>query len=229
MNLAIFDIDGTLTHSTHVDDRCYVQAVQDVFGITGFSTQWLDYRFSTDSGILQELLEKYLGRRPDAEDRERFQQHFLGLLHAAVQEQPELIAEVPGAIRLLPRLQAGGRWQVAIATGTWRRSATFKLEKAGIAADGIPLATANDGLDRVEIIEAAVRQTNAAGNGAPGKRVYVGDALWDLRAARRLGIGFLGVAVTGDRQRLLDAGAGHVVTDFSDLPQVLEVLEIAAR
>jgi beta-phosphoglucomutase-like phosphatase (HAD superfamily) len=33
MNLAIFDIDGTLTESVAIDESCFVQAFRDVLGI----------------------------------------------------------------------------------------------------------------------------------------------------------------------------------------------------
>ncbi|MCR4413741.1 MAG: hypothetical protein NUV77_15080, partial [Thermoguttaceae bacterium] len=58
--------------------------------------------------------------------------------------------------------------------------------------------------------------------------VYVGDGLWDLKAARRLGIGFLGVAANGTA-RLREAGAEAVVADFADRGQVLRLLESLAQ
>ena len=42
MNLAIFDIDGTLTESVAVDEVCFVQAFRDVLGIGSINTNWLD-------------------------------------------------------------------------------------------------------------------------------------------------------------------------------------------
>ena len=36
-NLAIFDIDGTLTESVAVDEVCFVQAFRDVLGIEGIN------------------------------------------------------------------------------------------------------------------------------------------------------------------------------------------------
>jgi beta-phosphoglucomutase-like phosphatase (HAD superfamily) len=49
MNLAIFDIDGTLTESVAVDEACFVQAFRDVFGIKWINTNWLEYNFQTDA------------------------------------------------------------------------------------------------------------------------------------------------------------------------------------
>ncbi len=38
MDLAIFDIDGTLTETDHVDDICFVQALADAHTITEINT-----------------------------------------------------------------------------------------------------------------------------------------------------------------------------------------------
>jgi phosphoglycolate phosphatase-like HAD superfamily hydrolase len=272
MNLALFDIDGTLLRSTAVDDHCYARAVTEVFGIAGFSTDWMDYPYSTDSGIVGELVRRHRGRDPSGEELERFREHFFGLLKAAVEGRPESIAVVPGSAALIGVLESSGRWRAAIATGTWRRAAVWKLALAGIDPDGLALATADDARDRAEIVLTAIRRAvqpgqpggvlsrraasgrqagasncmptpaapvkachpgrravHGSGGVPPEKIVYVGDAPWDFRTARRLGLGFVGVAADGDRKRLGEAGVEHVVSDFSQPDRVVELLETAAR
>jgi phosphoglycolate phosphatase-like HAD superfamily hydrolase len=61
------------------------------------------------------------------------------------------------------------------------------------------------------------------------KVVYVGDGIWDVRAAKPLGIGFLGLATDTKARRLLEEGALCVLPDFSDLPRVGECLEVVAQ
>jgi len=63
-NLAIFDIDGTLTESVAVDEVCFVQAFRDVLGIERINTNWLDYNFQTDSGLALEICRNHLGHDP---------------------------------------------------------------------------------------------------------------------------------------------------------------------
>jgi hypothetical protein len=41
MNLAIFDIDGTLSESVGVDEACFVQVFRDVLGIERINTKWV--------------------------------------------------------------------------------------------------------------------------------------------------------------------------------------------
>jgi len=55
MNLAIFDIDGTLTETNAVDEICFVQAFADAHSITRINTNWMEYRYVTDSGIMFQI------------------------------------------------------------------------------------------------------------------------------------------------------------------------------
>ena len=117
MNLAIFDIDGTLTESVAVDEVCFVQAFRDVLGIEGISTNWLGYAFQTDSGLAREIGCKHLGRDPSAGEIGRLQRRFLDLLRAASEGDGQAIREVPGAAAFLTHPRAQHPWRIAVATG----------------------------------------------------------------------------------------------------------------
>ena len=143
MNLAIFDIDGTQTESVAVDEVCFVQAFQYVLGIEGINTNWLDYKFQTDSGLALEICRHRLGRDPDSAEINRLQSRFAELLCAAVEEAGRPIRQIPGAAPFLHWLRAHAKWHVAIATGGWNVSARFKLASAGLSVDGIPWASAD--------------------------------------------------------------------------------------
>ena len=55
----IFDLDGTLIDSYELDERLYRKAVLlEVPGVK-FRETWLDYDYSTDSGILIEILREF--------------------------------------------------------------------------------------------------------------------------------------------------------------------------
>ena len=51
MRLAVFDLDGTLTRTTGVDDECFVRAMSEELGVGGFCTDWAEYPHSTDQGL----------------------------------------------------------------------------------------------------------------------------------------------------------------------------------
>ena len=230
MNLAIFDIDGTLTESVAVDEVCFVQAFRDVLGIERINTNWLEYNFQTDSGLALEICRSHLGRDPSGVEITRLQSRFAHLLSAAVEGVAQPIREIPGAAGLLHGLGAHPLWPVAIATGGWSMSARFKLASAGLPVDAFPWANADDAVDRVDILRTAIRRAGQAyGQDAFEKVVYVGDGVWDVRAAKALGIGFLGLAPASKAGRLLEEGASCVLPDFSDPVRVAECLEAIAR
>jgi hypothetical protein len=64
MNLAIFDIDGTLTDTNGVDDRCFIESLALALAITGIDTDWAGYPHTTDSGIMLRIFQERFGRGP---------------------------------------------------------------------------------------------------------------------------------------------------------------------
>jgi phosphoglycolate phosphatase-like HAD superfamily hydrolase len=97
---------------------------------------------------------------------------------------------------------------VAVATGDWHATASFKLAAAGIDVSRFPMATSSDSARRSEIIRLAAQRA-----GRPlSDVVYVGDGIWDVKACRDLGVCFVG---TGSRlPALRDAGAQHMIEIF---------------
>ena len=230
MNLSIFDIDGTLTESVAVDEVCFVQAFRDVLGIERINTNWLDYNFQTDSGLALEICRNHLGRDPSGAEISRLQSRFVALLCAAVEGDGKPIREIPGASALLELLEEHPRWHVAIATGGWNVSARFKLASAGLVVDALPWASADDAFDRVDILRTAIRRAGQLqGRVAFEKVVYVGDGVWDVRAAKALGVGFLGLAAGKKAGRLVAEGASCVLPDLADSVRVVGCLEAVAR
>jgi phosphoglycolate phosphatase-like HAD superfamily hydrolase len=228
MQLAIFDIDGTLANTNPVDSRCYVRAVSDELAIDLSNAKWSDFTFVTDSGISVQVFERYLGRAPAAGELLRLQQRFRDLLAEAAREQPESFSEVPGASQALRRLRSDSGWAVAVATGSWRACALVKLAAAGLDIDGIPAAFADDGLAREDILNAAhERALLAHGHDRFSRVVSIGDAPWDVRTARRLGLPFIGVRAHRAAVALEEWGASHVLHDFTDFDLLLLCLREA--
>ena len=164
-------------------------------------TDWSEYRHQTDSGLADEICQRHLGRAPEPEELAQLQQQFLQGLEGATRAG-QRIGEVRGASAFLRSDLLRGEWKIAIATGGWSASAVLKLRSAGFVSNDLPMATADDAVDRIEILRAAIRRAEQV-YGAPFHRiVYVGDNLWDLRAARKLGLGFVGIAC-GETARCL--------------------------
>jgi len=228
MNLAIFDIDGTLTETNAVDEICFVQAFADAHSITEINTNWMEYRCVTDSGIMFQIFDERFGRSPDDGELQNYKSCLINLLETHRSRDSSLFAEIPGASRALTRLNRETEWAVALATGCWSVSAELKLKAAGIEAEHLPGAFAEDGLSRETILQTAtLRAQRSYSQSHFEKIVAVGDAVWDVRAARNLGIAFVGVG-KGDRGlRLRQVGATHVVEDYFDYQALIYCLRRA--
>ena len=222
--LVVFDIDGTLTDTSDVDDECYRRAVADTFALTYASVDWSDAPHITDSSLARWLCQTHCGR--DATDGElaRLTAHFVDLLRQELARVPARFAGIPGTQGLFADLRAAG-WWVALATGGWFLSAVLKLRAAGLHEPEIVVASASDALTRPEIFTLACQRAAEKYNQAFARVVFVGDAPWDVRTAAELGHSFVGVGRRAESLR--EAGATVVLSDFGDHKAVLRTLETA--
>ena len=225
MNLAIFDVDGTLTETDHVDDLCFVQALADAHDIPEISTDWAGYPHTTDSAITSHIFRERFNRPPEETELLKFKTHFVRLLEDYRTKDSSLFAEIVGASAALRRLNREPQWRVAIASGGWRVSATLKLKAAGIEVDDFPAAFADDGFSREEILRSAVRKARLLyGQSHFARIVSVGDGIWDVRTARNLRFPFLGIGTGDGEEKLRRFGATHVIRDFADYTRLIRCL-----
>ena len=215
--LIIFDIDGTLCDTHDVDTRCYIEAVESVTGHSLASVDWAHYTEATSAAIVHQLLSE-LGIPDAIAAEQRIHDEFVARLGAAAQRTPEMFQPIDGALELFEELRRKN-YNIAIATGCWRESAKLKLHRSGFTIGDIPFASASDARRRADIIALAAYR---AGFGV-GDAVYVGDGLWDLKAARELCMRFIGV---GKRHALLhEHGASRLLVSFAERAQFFRSLE----
>jgi phosphoglycolate phosphatase-like HAD superfamily hydrolase len=209
----MFDIDGTLTQTSHEDEICFVQALREIFEFTDVNTDWASYPHCSDSGILEEIFQLRRGRSPLPGEISAFQTHFVSLLTAASAVQP--FKPIAGAREFLERLIGQSAFAVSLASGAWESSARFKLVSAGLDFPKIPAAFSDDAHARESIMEASlVRATQYHCRDSFDIVIYVGDGVWDARAARNLGFPFIGIASEPAKiKRLYSEGARHVFHD----------------
>lgn len=227
MNLAVFDIDGTLLENEACENACYAAALREVLRLPALETDWSRYKHVSDGGIAVEAYRRQHGSAPSAGQLEATIDRFVALLEEAYRADGTALAPVRGAAALLPALVEAG-WAVALATGAWRRAAEFKLTTAGVRSSNAPLASSEDGPARVRIIGAARARARLL-HGVDGfaRVVSIGDGVWDVAAARRLGLPFVGVGGGKRAERLKSAGAALVLGDFADTTSVIQALEEA--
>jgi phosphoglycolate phosphatase-like HAD superfamily hydrolase len=224
VNLAVFDIDGTLLNNLAGEDACYAQALREQLALADLDTNWVSYEHVSDDGIATEAYARAYGRAPTAALRTATIEHFVALLRAAHVSSAPLVAR-RGAHELLAALPACG-WAVALATGAWRRAAEYKLAAAGLPVDDVPLATSEDGPARVAIVTRAIARAQAQWGVSEFARVLsIGDGVWDVRAAQDLHLPFVGVGVGPSVDRLRGAGASHIIADYADLEGTLRVFD----
>ena len=219
MNIALFDIDGTLTESNEIDSICFADAFRDVFGI-GIDTDWHSYRHTTDRGIVVEALERARGRQADAREIALHKTRFVQLLEERMTE----LNEVPGAAAFIAQMQARD-WRVVLCTGAWSESAKLKLIRAGLPT-GLPLASCDDEIAREGILQRGI----ALADGGDGDVIVsFGDAPWDVRAAANLQLPFIGIAAGARPEDLRRSGAAEVFADFEDVAAVFAGIDRCVR
>lgn len=199
MHAVIFDVDGTLLQSAADDESIYCDAVTEVLGPVQFRDNFFDYRHVTDSGIFRQVLkDNHVDYRPGLETSVRAV--FLDMIQQHVKRNGPFQA-VPGARKLLQRLERSPEHSVAIATGGWCAVAEFKLRASELNVETVPIATSDDSHVRIEIMKIA--RSRLLGNF--DDVTYVGDAPWDQAASQALGWDFVGVGPSIDGIRNLNA------------------------
>jgi beta-phosphoglucomutase-like phosphatase (HAD superfamily) len=214
MKLVMFDIDGTLTQTYQADETCFVQALREVFGFTDINTDWESYPHCSDSGILEALFQLRLGRSPLPAEISTLQAHFLSLLTAATIVRP--FDAIAGARDFLCALISSSGLAVSLASGAWECSARFKLASTGLDFPQIPAAFSDDAHAREAIMQASLtRAAQSRSLDSFDAVIYVGDGVWDARAARNLGFRFIGIShEPATVERLYAEGAHHVFADY---------------
>lgn len=196
MRYIIFDIDGTLTDTTEVDDRCFTQALEDVFNFKGFETNYGHYVNTTDSGIIDQLFQEQYQRTYTEAERDEFISHFCNLLAGAYALENNCMKEIPKAAKIIQTLCQQEGVSIGLATGGWRESALYKLRCAGIDTSGcIAASFAQDAKARRDIIGNTISQMNKIHQmEVPFTEItYIGDGRWDYEATKQLAIRFIGI------------------------------------
>jgi phosphoglycolate phosphatase-like HAD superfamily hydrolase len=198
-----------------------------VLELPSLDTDWTRYEHVSDAAIAVEAYRRHYGSEPDAAMLETTIARFVRLLDDAHRSDSQAIRPVPGAVELFDALLERG-WAVAIATGAWRRASELKLAAGGVRYTGVPMATSEDGPARASIVSAArVRAERLHGVERFDRVVSIGDGVWDVLAARDLGLPFVGVGPGGRAHRLRAAGVGVILEDYSDIGVTVAALETA--
>lgn len=225
MKFIIFDIDGTLSNTTQVDDDCYLAAYQETFQADTRDHYCGDFKHVTDWGITEELTQRKLNRLPTDAEYEQMISNFEQQLAQSKTAHPERFNEIPGAKAFFEFMLTQPQYGIGLATGCWETSALFKLNAVGIELPpGIAFGHSNHDKSREGITRHAIQQLKAQYPEEPESIIYFGDGLWDFHTCNNLGLPLIGIDVSGNG-KLKELGVQTVFRDYGDQGAVLAAIE----
>lgn len=219
--LVIFDVDETLVYSDRLDSQSFADTYESMFGKKFPTLDWHQYPHVTDTTILKTALEQHFQRHPTLPERQEFEYQYITLLKANRVKSPDLFKSIPYAKETIDKMLADERFIVAIGTGGWENPARLKLRHIGIPCEKLFFGAADGHETRYAIISHLISEIGKIHEQIK-RKVYVGDALWDVRTTRQLGLNFIGIRRRGDAHTLRSQGAETVIKDYSDYNSFIE-------
>jgi HAD superfamily hydrolase (TIGR01509 family) len=214
----IFDLDGTLVDTVYA----HVFAWQRAFAEEGLPIDgWrIHRRVGMSGGLFTRAAAREVGRELSLEEAEALQRRHGELFRELLPDRRPL----PGAVDVLRDLREGGVTH-GIATSGRRPEIDKSLEALGVGEETVVV-------ERGDVTRAKPEPdlflACAERLGAPPAQCYVvGDAVWDLLAARRAGMLAVGLLSGGyGENELLAAGAYRVYRDAEELRHSLDELGV---
>ncbi len=206
----ILDLDGTLVDSVYVHTLAWQQA----FAATGVSVPAHRIHRLIGMGgdrIVTQAAGEEVERSSGDEVRRRHQEALDGLF--------DRIVPTDGAADLLLALREHG-YRLVLATSGGRDQADRLLALLGDA--GAALDTTVTGSDAEESKPAGDLLSAALDAVGAGSGLVIGDSVWDVKAARDVGLPSVGLLTGGFSEgELREAGADHVVDSPRRLVELL--------
>jgi HAD superfamily hydrolase (TIGR01509 family) len=220
MPALIFDLDGTLVDTVYAHVFAWQKALQERdMAIDGWR---IHRRIGMSGGLFTRAVGRELGRNLTDEQASEIQTIHDGLFQELL--PPEERRPLPGARELLQELRERDITH-GIATSGRRPGIDASLDALGIPDDMVVVQRGDVARAKPEpdlFIECASRL-----EAAPEECYVIGDAVWDLLAARRarmLSIGLLSGGYGADE--LQGAGAFRVYRDAAELHASLDELGV---
>jgi HAD superfamily hydrolase (TIGR01509 family) len=214
----IFDLDGTLVDTVYA----HVFAWQRAFAEAGLPIDgWrIHRRIGMSGGLFARAAAREIGRSFSNEEADAIQLRHGELYREMLPERRPL----PGAVELLAELRKEGIPH-GIATSGRRPEIDASLEALGVGDETVVVERGH--VDRAKP-EPDLFLTCAERLGiAPSDCYVVGDAVWDLLAARRAGMLSVGLLSGGyGEDELTRAGAFRVYRDAAELHLSLDEIGV---
>jgi beta-phosphoglucomutase len=206
MKAAIFDMDGVLVNSHPVHLRAWIRLLKSAGRPVGDN----DMGFILEGRKREEILQHYLGPLTDLELRAHGQQK-----ERFFREEATSISPIPGVRQFLDNL-AAAEVPMAVASCGGRERVNHLLEHLALSGYFQAVVSGDDvtkGKPDPSIFLLAAKQCGVA----PEDVMCFEDSVSGVMAAVAAGMKCVGIADSGRKGLLLDAGAEMVVPDFVDL------------
>jgi HAD superfamily hydrolase (TIGR01509 family) len=205
----VFDLDGTLVDTVGTRIVAWLRTFEE-FGIPADRKQ-VSRLIGSDGRRMAQVVAEAAGQAMDAARAEEVDRRS-GAVYSELNTKPKPLR---GATELLHALdERGRRW--AIATSSRREQVdasinALRLPRRPTIIDGSAVEHAKPAPD---LLLAAARALDVE----PSRSWYVGDAIWDMKAAKAAGMLAVGVASgSATAEELKEAGASFTVDDLTDL------------
>lgn len=219
MRALIFDLDGTLVDTVYAHVFAWQRALLE-FG-TPVDGWRIHRRIGMSGGLFARAVAREIGRQLRDDEAEALQRRHGEIFREILPERRPL----PGAVDMLADLRSGGVIH-GIATSGRRPEIDRSLAALGIPAETVVV-------ERGDVLRAKPEpDLFLACQERLGVEIadcyVVGDAVWDLLAARRAGMLSVGLLTGGyGEDELRAAGAFRVYRDAAELHDSLDELGIA--
>lgn len=221
----IFDIDGTLTNTTKVDDKCFIKAFKNVFEIDISNQDWSELKNVTDWGITEEIILKNWNRIPTEIEYKKMVSEFVSELQSEFKKDKKEFREINGASNFIKFLIEKSNVKIGIATGGWKKSAILKLKSIGIDSTEFVFSNSNDFKTRENIVLNAISKLNLKWENKIERIIYFGDGTWDYVTCEKLGIEFVGID-NSNNDKLKKIGVKTIFNDFEQCELIYKTLKI---
>jgi HAD superfamily hydrolase (TIGR01509 family) len=212
----IFDLDGTLVDTVYAHVFAWQRALDEAgMPIEGWR---IHRRIGMSGGLFTRAVGREVGRDLTHEEVEELQRRHGEIFRELLPQRSPL----PGAVDLLAELRTRGIAH-AIATSGRRPEIDRSLEVLGVGDETIVIARGD--VARAKPAPDLFLAAQEALGADAGDCYVIGDAVWDLLAARRARMLSIGLLSGGyGEEELLAAGAFRVYQDAAELHRSLDEL-----
>ncbi len=218
MTALIFDLDGTLIDTVYAHVFAWQQALTESgLAIDGWR---IHRRIGMSGGLFTRAVARELGRTLTTQEAETLQRRHGELFRELLPVRRPL----PGARELLRELRER---QVIHGIATSGRHPEIDASLAAIEVGPHTVVVDRGDVSRAKPAPDLFLECLQRLKAAPGDAYVVGDAVWDLLAARRAGMLSVGLLSGGyGEDELVRAGAFRVYQDPADLRTSLDELGV---